>query len=229
MTGVTPDYFDSSDGAGDSFDAVDLRASPISRRSRACSSPSRTWSSPTASSRPRAATRIFQAYSLDSANPDQINSRGGYTVAGDPPIGPPDTPDTGDDTHNGGRVLHDGDINPDIIEVDFTGFATRLRPGSARMPRWATISATSPASSISISPTANCSSPTLIRARFVNGVPERETTALGDDDRALTVATFNVENLDPGDGAARFTAHRQRDRQQPQLARHHLDRGDAGQ
>ena len=42
---------------------------------------------------------------------------------------------------------------------------------------------------------------------FVNGgIPVRETTALGDDDRSLTVATFNVENLDPGDGAARFTA-----------------------
>jgi Ca2+-binding RTX toxin-like protein len=42
---------------------------------------------------------------------------------------------------------------------------------------------------------------------FVNGgIPVQETTLLGDDSRALTVATFNVENLDPTDGAARFTA-----------------------
>jgi predicted extracellular nuclease len=42
---------------------------------------------------------------------------------------------------------------------------------------------------------------------FVDGgIPVQETTLLGDDSRALTVATFNVENLDPTDGAARFTA-----------------------
>ena len=42
---------------------------------------------------------------------------------------------------------------------------------------------------------------------FVDGgIPAQETTALGNDSRSLTVATFNVENLDPGDGAARFTA-----------------------
>jgi hypothetical protein len=57
----------------------------------------------------------------------------------------------------------------------------------------------------------------------------QETTALGGDARALTVATFNVENLDPGDGAARFAAIAEGDRQEPERARHHLDRGDAGQ
>ncbi|MBH9575827.1 endonuclease/exonuclease/phosphatase family protein [Inhella proteolytica] len=35
---------------------------------------------------------------------------------------------------------------------------------------------------------------------------QRETTALGSDGNHLRVATFNVENLDPGDGAAKFNA-----------------------
>src|SRR6185295_12630360 len=51
------------------------------------------------------------------------STAGGYTIAGDPPIGPPDTAGTQDDTIAGGRHLSDGDVNPDIIEVDFTGFA----------------------------------------------------------------------------------------------------------
>ena len=41
---------------------------------------------------------------------------------------------------------------------------------------------------------------------FVDGSVSQETTSFGSDGRALTVGAFNVNNLDPGDGAARFTA-----------------------
>src|SRR6185295_18723330 len=59
------------------------------------------------------------------------STAGGYTIAGDPPIGPPDTANTDDDTIAGGRHLSDGDVNPDIIEVDFTGFAIDAPAGLA--------------------------------------------------------------------------------------------------
>ena len=61
------------------------------------------------------------------------------------------------------------------------------------------------------------------------------TPTHGDDDasasdaRSLTVATFNVENLDPGDGAARFTALANaiaNNLNSPDII---CDRGDAGQ
>lgn len=42
--------------------------------------------------------------------------------------------------------------------------------------------------------------------RVPPGGLQRETTALAGDQTNMTVATFNVENLDPGDGAAKFTA-----------------------
>ncbi|HYJ30924.1 MAG TPA: Calx-beta domain-containing protein, partial [Allosphingosinicella sp.] len=67
---------------------------------------------------------VFQAYSRVHADADQINSRGGYTMAGDPPLSPPDTAETDDGTIHGGRHVHDGDTNPDIIELDFSGFAS---------------------------------------------------------------------------------------------------------
>ena len=48
---------------------------------------------------------------IDHANADQINSRGGYTVAGDPPIGrrirprPATTPIMGPRAHDGDVIL----------------------------------------------------------------------------------------------------------------------------
>ncbi|HEY5710743.1 MAG TPA: Calx-beta domain-containing protein, partial [Allosphingosinicella sp.] len=205
MTGVTPDYFDSSDGVGDSFDASVYALSYYETvEGMLVTIPNMVVADGFVTT--SGGDPVLQAYSLDSANPDQINSRGGYTIAGDPPIGPPDTPETGDDTHNGGRVLHDGDVNPDVIEIDFTDFAMAPPPGLTQ----------------SASMGDHIGDVTGIidfdftdRKLFVtsidssgatNNVPVRESTALGNDDRALTVATFNVENLDPGDGAARFTA-----------------------
>ena len=40
----------------------------------------------------------FKAYSTVHADADQINSRGGYTIAGDPALSGPDTPNSGDDS-----------------------------------------------------------------------------------------------------------------------------------
>ncbi len=204
--------------------------SPFSRRSRACSSPSRTWWSPTASSAPRAAIPIFQAYSLDSANADQINSRGGYTIAGDPPLGPPDTPGTGDDTVNGGAVLHDGDVNPDIIEVDFTDFAIFR----ARRPRHERLDGRLPWRHHRHH-RFRLHRPEAVRHRHRSGLVHRHHA----DDRRPRRSAATIPQPDRRDlqrresrsGRWRRALHRDRQchRQQPQFARHHLHRGDAGQ
>ncbi len=206
MTGVTPDYTDSADGVGDSFDASVYALSYFETvEGMLVTIPNMVVADGFVST--SGGDPFLQAYSLDSANPDQINSRGGYTIAGDPPIGPPDTPETGDDTNNGGRVLHDGDVNPDIIELDFTDFAA---PPPAGLTQNATMGDQlgDVTGIIDFDFTDRKLFVTAMEpGGFVNGgVPVRETTALGNDGRSLTVATFNVENLDPGDGAARFTA-----------------------
>ncbi len=128
LTAVTPDYTDSADGAGDSFDASLYALSFFETvEGMLVTVPNMVVADGFVST--SGGDPFLQAYSLDSANPDQINSRGGYTIAGDPPIGPPDTPETGDDTEHGGRHLHDGDVNPDVIELDFTDFAASAPAG----------------------------------------------------------------------------------------------------
>jgi predicted extracellular nuclease len=206
MTLVTPDYTDSSDGAGDTFDAslyalsyfetVEGMLVTIPNMVVADGFVSLSVGDP-----------YLQAYSLDSANADQINSRGGYTIAGDPPIGPPDTATTGDDTIQGGRHLHDGDVNPDIIELDFTGWAMPAPSGLTENATMGDLLG-DVTGIISFDFTDRKLFVTAMEpGGFVNGgMPVQEVTLLGDDSRALTVATFNVENLDPTDGAARFTA-----------------------
>jgi hypothetical protein len=149
---------------------------------------------------------FFQAYSRVHADADQINSRGGYTIAGDPPSSPPDTADPDDDTIAGGRHLHDGDTNPDIIEIDFSGFATPAPAGLTEK-----LSMGDGLGDVTGIVEFDFTDRKLFvtnwdQSQFVNTQPTRETTALGSDPRSLTVATFNVENLDPGDGAARFAA-----------------------
>ena len=149
---------------------------------------------------------VFQAYSRVHADADQINSRGGYTIAGDPPNSPPDTADADDDTIAGGRHLHDGDVNPDIIEIDFSGFAIDAPEGLAQTATMGD-SLGDVTGIVEFDFADRKIYVTNINpAAVTNGVPERETTALGSDPRSLTIATFNVENLDPGDGAARFAA-----------------------
>lgn len=148
----------------------------------------------------------FQAYSRVHADADQINSRGGYTIAGDPPASPPDTADADDDTIAGGRHLHDGDTNPDLVEIDFTGFAIDAPAGIKEQ-----LSMGDGLGDVTGIVEFDFTDRKLFvtgwdQAQFVNTQPARETTALGSDSRSLTVATFNVENLDAAEGQARFDA-----------------------
>ena len=149
---------------------------------------------------------FFKAYSTVHADADQINDRGGYTIAGDPPVGPPDTPDDpADDTVRDGRHLHDGDTNPDIIEVDFTDFAvpppTGLLQSASMGDRLGDVTGI-----LDFDFTEVKLFVTEPLGVIEDGNPVQEVTTIRADARALTVATFNVENLDPTDSAARFTA-----------------------
>jgi hypothetical protein len=206
MTVGSPDYLDSVDGVGDTFDASIYALSYFETvEGMLVTIPNMIVADgfvQTSGGDP-----YLQAYSLDSANPGQINDRGGYTISGDPPIGPPDTATPLDDTHNGGQVLHDGDVNPDIIELDFTDFATAA-PGGLLQNATMGDQLGDVTGIIDFDFTDRKLFVTSMEpGGFVDiGNPLQETTLLGDDSRALTVATFNVENLDPTDGAARFTA-----------------------
>jgi predicted extracellular nuclease len=206
MTGVTPNYFDSADGVGDTFDASLYAMSFFETvEGMLVTIPDMVVADGFVSS--SGGRPFLQAYSTVHADADQINSRGGYTIAGDPPIGPPDTADTEDGTIAGGRHLSDGDVNPDIIELDFTGWAMAPPTG---------LSQNATMGDLLGDVTGIIDFEFTDRKLFVTsmepggfvdgGNPVQDTTLLGDDSRALTVATFNVENLDPTDGAARFTA-----------------------
>ncbi|HYI38892.1 MAG TPA: Calx-beta domain-containing protein, partial [Allosphingosinicella sp.] len=149
---------------------------------------------------------IFQAYSRVHADSDQINSRGGYTVAGDPPLSPPDTADADDGTIYGGRHVHDGDVNPDIVELDFSGFANPYPAGQlAQMSMGDGLGDVTGIVEFDFTD-RKLFVTDIDPGAYQDTVPAQETTSFGNDDRALTVATFNVENLDPTDGAARFAA-----------------------
>ncbi|MEG3166457.1 Calx-beta domain-containing protein [Sphingomonas sp. PB2P19] len=148
----------------------------------------------------------FKAYSTVHADADQINSRGGYTVAGDPPLSPPNTPDDPqDDTHSGGNYLHDGDVNPDIFELDFSDFAT---PAPAVLTD--AVSMGDKLGDVTGILEFDFTDLKLFVTEPVTIVedttPVQEVTTIAADSRALTFATFNVENLDPTDGTARFAA-----------------------
>jgi predicted extracellular nuclease len=205
LTGVTPDYTDSSDGAGDSFDAslyalsfwetVEGMMVKIPDMVVADGFVSTSGGDP-----------IFQAYSRVHADADQINSRGGYTVAGDPPLSPPDTADTEDGTIYGGRHVHDGDTNPDIIELDFSGFANPYPAGQLdKMSMGDGLGDVTGIVEFDFTD-RKLFVTNIDAAAYQDTIPAQEITTLGNDSRALTVATFNVENLDPGDGAPRFAA-----------------------
>ncbi|HEX9965409.1 MAG TPA: Calx-beta domain-containing protein [Allosphingosinicella sp.] len=205
LTGVTPDYTDSSDDAGDSFDAANYGLSFWETvEGMLVTVPDMVVADGFVST--SGGDPIFQAYSRVHADADQINSRGGYTIAGDPPLSPPDTADTDDGTIHGGRHVHDGDTNPDIIELDFSGFANPYPAG--QLDKMSMGDGLGDVTGIvEFDFTDRKLFVTNINpASYQDTIPARETTTFGADDRALTVATFNVENLDPGDGAARFAA-----------------------
>lgn len=206
FTRVTPDFTDAVDNPGDSFDAANYGISfwetvegslvsiPDVRVADGFVS--------TSGGQP-----FFKAYSGVHANPEQINSRGGYTIGGDPALSPPNTPSVNDDVQTGGRVLHEGDTNPDIFEVDFTGFATAAPAGLATS---ATIG--DRLGNLTGIIDFDFQELKLYVTNFdaasiqTSGQPAPEVATFTPDSRQLTFATFNVENLDPTDGAARFTA-----------------------
>ena len=205
MTLVEPDYLDSADGAGDTFDATLYALSFWETvEGMLVTLPDMVVADgfvSTSGNRP-----IFQAYSEAHADADQVNGRGGYTIAGDPANAPPNSATTEDDTIAGGRHLHDGDINPDIIEVDFSGFAAAPPAGLTQQ-----LSMGDRLGDVTGVVDFDFTDRKLFvtnydGSQFVNTQPVRETTGLAGDARSVTVATFNVENLDPGDGAARFAA-----------------------
>ncbi|HEX8483325.1 MAG TPA: Calx-beta domain-containing protein, partial [Allosphingosinicella sp.] len=207
LTAVTPDYTDSVDGAGDTFDASLYALSYFETvEGMLVTIPDMVVADGFVQTVGAANDPVFQAYSRVHADADQINSRGGYTVAGDPPLSPPDTADTDDGTIQGGRHVHDGDANPDIIELDFSDFAMSYPAGQLeKMSMGDGLGDVT--GIIDFDFTDRKLFVTDINpAAYQDTVPARETTTLGNDDRALTVATFNVENLDPGDGAARFAS-----------------------
>lgn len=148
---------------------------------------------------------FFKAYSTIHADADQINSRGGYTIAGDPALSPPDTPETGDDVRAGGRYVHDGDVNPDVLELDFSDFATSAPAGlTSALSMGDRLGDVTGILDFDFTDLKLYVTDAI--APLADTTPEREVTTIVADARALTLATFNVENLDPTDGAARFAA-----------------------
>ncbi|HEX8572922.1 MAG TPA: Calx-beta domain-containing protein, partial [Allosphingosinicella sp.] len=207
LTGVTPDYTDSSDGAGDSFDASLYALSYFETvEGMLVKIPDMVVADGFVSTVGTANDPVFQAYSRVHADADQINSRGGYTIAGDPPLSPPDTAETDDGTIYGGRHIHDGDTNPDIIELDFSDFAMSYPAGQIdKMSMGDGLGDVTGIIDFDFTD-RKLFVTDIDPAAYQDTVPAQETTTFGNDDRALTVATFNVENLDPTDGAARFAA-----------------------
>lgn len=206
FTLVTPDFTDSVDDAGDSFDPANFGLSFWETvEGQLVSIPDVRVADgfiATSGGQP-----FFKAYSGVHADAAQINSRGGYTIGGDPALSPPDTASANDNVQTGGRVLHEGDTNPDIFEVDFTGFAT---PAPAGLATSATIGDSLGTLDGIID--FDFQELKLFVTRFeagsiqTNGQPAPEVATYTPDSRQLTFANFNVENLDPTDGAARFTA-----------------------
>ena len=206
FTRVTPDFTDSVDNAGDSFDAVNYGISfwetvegmlvSIPNVRVADGFVSVSGGQP-----------FFKGYSEDFANPTQINSRGGYTIGGDPALSPPDTAGVNDDVQTGGRVLHEGDTNPDIFEVDFTGFAINAPAGLTETAtigdRLGTLGGIIDFDFQELKLFVTSYDAGSIQTA---GQPTPEIATYTPDSRQLTFANFNVENLDPTDGAARFTA-----------------------
>lgn len=144
----------------------------------------------------------FNAYSYDNADKAFINSRGGYTAYGDAQYYPDEnTPDTNDDVKYGGETSTDGALHGDIIELDFgnvgrggtAGFDQDLTMGDSLGDVTGIIDFDFGVTKFYVTDALD---PTKV-AELANTTPSQEITDLGGDDRALTIATFNVENLSP--------------------------------
>lgn len=195
-----PNFFDSSDDAGDTFDpandALDFFETIEGMR---VTIPKMVVADGFVDGSDN--TVRFKAYSEVHADANQINARGGYTISGDPALSPPDTAASDDGVIRGGRHLHDGDTNPDIVELDFSGAG---RAGTSGFDQLLTMgdklgSVTGLVDfdfgNVKVYVTD------AIDTSGLSAQPVRETVTLADDARSLRVASFNVENLDPGDDA----------------------------
>ncbi|WP_309645827.1 Calx-beta domain-containing protein [Phenylobacterium sp.] len=195
-----PNYTDSVDDVGDSFDpendALDFLETIEGMR---VTFPDAVVADGFVSGSDSAVR--FKAYSEVHADATQINSRGGYTIAGDPPLSPPDTAATEDGTIRGGRHIHDGDTNPDILELDFSQAG---RGGTADFDQLLTmgdkLGDVTGVIDFDFS-NAKLYVTDAIDTSGLTAQPTQETVDLVADARSLRIATFNVENLDPGDDA----------------------------
>ena len=144
----------------------------------------------------------FNAYSYDNADKNFINSRGGYTAYGDPQFYPAeDTADPNDDVKFGGATSTDGAPHGDVIELDFgnvgrggtSGFDQDLTMGDSLGNVSGIVDFDFGATKLYVTDALDADK----IAGLASTTPIQEVTGLGNDDRALTIATFNVENLSP--------------------------------
>jgi predicted extracellular nuclease len=142
----------------------------------------------------------FGAYSSSLADQNLLNSRGGYTVTGDPQFYPVDTATPDDDVVTGGQVLTDGATHPDILELDFGNVG---RGGTSAYDQLLTMGDRLGDVTGILDFDFNRVKLYVTDAltdEVVAGLadtPVQEVTALAEVDRQLRIATFNVENLSP--------------------------------
>jgi predicted extracellular nuclease len=143
----------------------------------------------------------FQAYSLDNADPNLVNSRGGYTITGDPEFYPVDTATPDDDVKFGGATVHDGATHGDFLEIDFgnvgrggtAGFDELLTMGDSLGDVTGIIDFDATAVKLFVTDALDADKVAALGAT----TPIQEVTQLVGDDRSLRIASFNVENLSP--------------------------------
>jgi predicted extracellular nuclease len=117
------------------------------------------------------------------------NSRGGITISGE-------------NSTDIGNALRNSDFNPERIQIDDT-----FLPSGSSIPNENVGTQLSTIVGVvnydfgtyEVLPTT---APTVVTPSSI----AKEVTTLSSDSNQLTLATFNVENLDPGDGPARFNA-----------------------
>lgn len=206
LTDETPDFFDAFDDPADTFDpandALDFFETIEGMRVTLTDAVVATGQV----DGPNDAVRV-KAYSGTTADADQLNDRGGYTIAGDPALSPPDTADPQDAVIHGGRHVHDGDANPDIVELDFgeagmggtAGFHNDLTLGDQLGDVTGVIDFDFANVKLYVTDPLDAARVDALD----DTTPVQETTTLAADPRSLRIATFNVENLDPTDDLTR--------------------------
>lgn len=112
----------------------------------------------------------------------------------------PDTYNAAAKTARGGSLITPNDFNPERIQIDdnlFSSGTPKVNVGTQLGTIVGVVDYNF--SNYEVLPTT---APTVVTPSSLT----KEVTPLVGDANQLTVATFNVENLDPGDGAAKFNA-----------------------